>query len=94
MLQARTGDLSVLRELLTYVWPANRPDLRCRVVFALTALVIAKVITLAVPIAYKTVVDVLTGEVSPGAVAGLSAFGLAAIPAVLIVACGRSIAYF
>ena len=88
MLQARTGDLSVLRELLPYVWPANRPDLRWRVVFALTALVIAKVITLAVPIAYKTVVDVLTGEVSPGAVAGLSAFGLAAIPAVLIVAYG------
>jgi len=58
------------------------------VVLALTALVIAKVITLAVPIAYKTVVDVLTGEVSPGAVAGLSAFGLAAIPAVLIVAYG------
>ena len=88
MLQARTGDLSVLRELLPYVWPANRPDLRWRVVLALTALVIAKVITLAVPIAYKTVVDVLTGEVSPGAVAGLSAFGLAAIPAVLIVAYG------
>ena len=88
MLQARTGDLSVLRELLPYVWPANRPDLRWRVVLALTALVIAKVITLAVPIAYKTVVDVLTGEASPGAVAGLSAFGLAAIPAVLIVAYG------
>ena len=88
MLQARTGDLSVLRELLPYVWPANRPDLRWRVVLALTALVIAKVITLAVPIAYKTVVDVLTGEASPGAVAGLSALGLAAIPAVLIVAYG------
>ncbi|MBC8021321.1 MAG: ABC transporter ATP-binding protein/permease [Methyloceanibacter sp.] len=88
VLQARTGDLSVLRELLPYVWPANRPVLRWRVVLALTALVIAKVITLAVPIAYKTVVDVLTGEVSPGAVAGLSAFGLAAIPAVLIVAYG------
>jgi ATP-binding cassette subfamily B protein len=88
VLQARTGHLGVLRELLPYVWPANRPDLRLRVVFALAALVVAKIITLAVPIAYKTVIDLLTGEASPGEFAGLSALGLAAIPAVLIVAYG------
>ena len=88
MLQARTGHLGVLRELLPYVWPANRPDLRLRVVFALAALVVAKIITLAVPIAYKTVIDLLTGEASPGEFAGLSALGLAAIPAVLIIAYG------
>src|SRR3989304_2585024 len=88
VLQARTGDLSVLRELLPYVWPADRPDLRWRVVLALTALVIPKVLPLAVPIAYKTVVDILPGEVTPSTVAGLSAFGLAAIPAVLIIAYG------
>ena len=88
VLRARTGHLSVLRELLPYVWPANRPDLRMRVVFALAALVVAKVITLAVPIAYKTIVDLLTGEASAGEVAGLSALGLAAVPAMLIVAYG------
>ncbi len=57
-------------------------------VFALAALVVAKVITLAVPIAYKTVVDLLTGEASAGEIAGLSALGLAAVPAMLIVAYG------
>ena len=88
MLQARTGHLSVLRELLPYVWPADRPDLRWRVVFALAALVVAKAITLAVPIAYKTIVDLLTGEASAGEVAGLSALGFAAVPAMLIVAYG------
>jgi ATP-binding cassette, subfamily B, heavy metal transporter len=88
VLQARTGHLGVLRELLPYVWPANRPDLRLRVVFALAALVVAKVITLAVPIAYKTVIDLLTGEASAGEIAGLSALGLAAVPAMLIVAYG------
>src|SRR5215207_3650886 len=88
VLQARTGQLSVLRELLPYVWPANRPDLRLRVVFALAALVVAKAITLTVPIAYKTVVDLLTGEASAGEIAGLSARGLAAIPATLIIAYG------
>jgi ABC-type transport system involved in Fe-S cluster assembly fused permease/ATPase subunit len=88
VLQARTGQLSVLRELLPYVWPADRPDLRLRVVFALAALVVAKAITLVVPIAYKTVVDLLTGEASAGEIAGLSALGLAAIPATLIIAYG------
>ena len=88
VLRARTGDLGVLRELLPYVWPAGRPDLRLRVVFAMGALVIAKAVTLTVPIAYKAVVDLLTGEATVGEVAGLSALGLAAIPATLIVAYG------
>ena len=38
VLQARSGHFAVLRELLPYVWPADRPDLRWRVVFALLAL--------------------------------------------------------
>jgi ATP-binding cassette subfamily B protein len=88
VLRARTGQWSVLRELLPYVWPANRPDLRLRVVFALAALVVAKAVTLAVPIAYKAVVDLLTGEASAGEVAALSALGLAAVPAFLIIAYG------
>jgi ATP-binding cassette, subfamily B, heavy metal transporter len=88
VLQARTGHWRVLRELLPYIWPANRPDLRARVMFALAALVVAKVITLAVPIAYKTVVDVLTGSASGASVAGVSFFGLAAVPAMLIIAYG------
>ena len=40
VLQARTGHITVLRELLPYIWPANRPDLRLRVIFALGALVV------------------------------------------------------
>ena len=88
VLRARTGDLGVLRELLPYVWPAGRPDLRMRVVFAMAALVLAKAVTLTVPIAYKAVVDLLTGEATGGEIAGLSALGLAAIPATLIVAYG------
>ncbi|HYJ58477.1 MAG TPA: ABC transporter ATP-binding protein/permease [Methyloceanibacter sp.] len=88
VLQARTGQLSVLRELLPYAWPANRPDLRFRVVIALGALILAKAVTLAVPIAYKAVIDILAGETTPGEAATLSAFGLAAVPAMLIVAYG------
>jgi ABC-type transport system involved in Fe-S cluster assembly fused permease/ATPase subunit len=88
VLEARSGHFAVLRELLPYVWPADRPDLRWRVVFALLALVAAKAITLAVPIAYKQVVDWLTGHASGAGVANGSAIGLAALPAMLIIAYG------
>ncbi len=88
VLQARSGHFAVLRELLPYVWPADRPSLRWRVVFALLALVAAKAITLAVPIAYKQVVDWLTGHASGAGVANGSAIGLAALPATLIIAYG------
>ena len=88
VLRARSGHFAVLRELLPYVWPADRPDLRWRVVFALLALVAAKAITLAVPIAYRQVVDWLTGHASGAGVANVSAIGLAALPAMLIIAYG------
>jgi ABC-type transport system involved in Fe-S cluster assembly fused permease/ATPase subunit len=87
VLQARTGQLAVLRELLPYVWPADRPDLRFRVVMALGALVVAKAITLLVPIAYKQIVDLLTGH-GASAVPPVSALGLAMVPAMLIIAYG------
>ena len=83
---ARTGHLTVLRELAPYIWPAGRPDLRMRVVFALIALIIAKAITLLVPIAYKAVVDLLTGEATGKRDHARS--GLAASPVFLIVAYG------
>ncbi|MGB3021377.1 MAG: ABC transporter ATP-binding protein/permease, partial [Methyloceanibacter sp.] len=85
LMQARTGQLTVLRELLPYIWPADRPDLRRRVVFALVALVIAKLITLGVPIAYKMVVDLLTGEASGKEIATI---GIAVTPVFLIIAYG------
>jgi ABC-type transport system involved in Fe-S cluster assembly fused permease/ATPase subunit len=85
LMAARTGHVTVLRELLPYIWPANRPDLRWRVVYALMALVVAKVITLGVPIAYKSVVDLLTGEATGKEI---TAIGFAASPAFLIIAYG------
>jgi ABC-type transport system involved in Fe-S cluster assembly fused permease/ATPase subunit len=85
LMAARTGHLTVLRELAPYIWPAGRPDLRVRVVMALVALIIAKAITLMVPIAYKAVVDLLTDEATGKQI---TAVGLAASPVFLIVAYG------
>jgi ATP-binding cassette subfamily B protein len=56
-----------------------------RVVWALLALIVAKAITLTVPIAYKAIVDLLTGEASG---AELTTLGLAASPIFLIIAYG------
>jgi ATP-binding cassette subfamily B protein len=85
VLRARPGHIGVLRELLPYVWPPGRPDLRLRVLLALAALVLAKGVTLAVPIFYKEVVDLLTGDAT-GREA--TAIGLAASPIFLIIAYG------
>jgi ATP-binding cassette, subfamily B, heavy metal transporter len=85
LMAARTGHLTVLRELAPYIWPAGRSDLRMRVVMALVALIIAKAITLMVPIAYKAVVDLLTAAATGKEI---TAVGLAASPVFLIVAYG------
>ena len=57
---ARADHASVFWGLLPFVWPNNRPDLRVRVVLAFSVLVLAKLVTVAVPIFYKDATDRLT----------------------------------
>ncbi len=87
LLNARTGHFEVLRGLLPYVWPKGRPDLRLRVVLAFLALIVAKAITVSVPIAYKSAVDWLTGDAS-GASALSQPLTLTLVPIFLILAYG------
>lgn len=82
----RSDHWAVLRKLAPYVWPAGRPDLRVRVVLALVALIAAKVVTVATPIAYKAAVDALTGSAS--GTEGVPATALTLIPIALIIAYG------
>ena len=42
------------------VWPQGRPDLRWKVVYAFAILVVAKLVTVAVPIFFKQATDALT----------------------------------
>ena len=49
--------LLTLRNMWPYIWPAERPDLKQRVVFATLLLVFAKVATLAVPFTFKWATD-------------------------------------
>ena len=71
------------KRFLPFIWPADRPDLKFRVVAALCALFIAKIIVVVIPFAYKGAVDALTGlgtVVTPAQ--------LAFIPMILVVAYG------
>ncbi|MBI4724663.1 MAG: metal ABC transporter permease, partial [Rhodomicrobium sp.] len=81
--------VAILKHLLPFIWPKGRPDLRLRLVLAACALVTAKAVTIAMPLAYKTAVDALT-EISKGAGANGQAVQAAAIPLALILAYGAA----
>jgi len=87
-LTARAGHFHVLRGLLPFVWLKGRPDLKLRVVLAFLALIAAKVVTVAIPLAYKAIVDWLTGAASGPAGPEVTPLTLAIIPIFLIIAYG------
>jgi ABC-type transport system involved in Fe-S cluster assembly, permease and ATPase components len=72
---------ATVRNLWPYMWPADRPDLRLRVVLAIAALLASKVATTLVPFAYKGVIDSLDGGTPDSALI----LGLA-VPIVLVIA--------
>jgi len=75
--------LSTVRNLWSYMWPKDRPDLQVRVILAIAALLASKAATTFVPFAYKGIVDSLDGTTPESALF----LGLA-IPIVLVVAYG------
>jgi len=75
--------LSTVKNLWTYMWPQDRPDLRLRVVLAIGALLVSKVATTLIPFAYKGIIDSLDGSTPNNAMV----MGLA-VPIVLVIAYG------
>ena len=75
--------LSTIRNLWTYMWPADRPDLRMRAMLAVGALLLAKAASTLVPFSYKGIIDAL-GASGPDTalLLGLS------IPIILVIAYG------
>ena len=69
MLAVDGDQWSILRDMLPYLWPAGHPGLKARVVFALVALILSKVITVATPYAFKYATDALTGKADPATIA-------------------------
>lgn len=60
---AADGDQwSILRDMLPYLWPAGHPGLKARVLLAMLALVLSKIVTVTTPYAFKYATDALTGK--------------------------------
>lgn len=72
--EERRAGLQVIRSVLPYLWPEGNPWLRARVVVALMALALAKIVAVFTPILYKGAVDALAGEGVP--ILALGAVGL------------------
>ena len=75
-LASRADHWTVVRGLLPLVWPQRRPDLRAKVVYAFAILVIAKLVTIAVPIFYKQATDALVPGTTMAQGLGLGAMAL------------------
>ena len=64
------GQWRVLRGLLPYVWPTERPDLQATVVISLVLVLLAKIVTVSMPFAFKWATDALVavagGKLPPG----------------------------
>ena len=58
---------TTLRRFLPYLWPADAPALRRRVAIAMALVIVAKIVSLAMPFAYKGAIDRMTPGMEPAA---------------------------
>ncbi|QDH35950.1 ABC transporter ATP-binding protein/permease [Porphyrobacter sp. YT40] len=61
-----------LKRFLPYLWPKDNTPLRRRIVIAMTLVLAAKAVTLALPFAYKGAVDAMSGTASEGLTVALA----------------------
>lgn len=84
LLEYKEGSqIKTMLAILPYLWPTGRNDLKLRVVAAMIALVLAKVITVATPFSFKYAVDSLTN----GGTA-VTVLSLVVVPLFLVIAYG------
>ena len=79
--QADPADWATVRRFLPYLWPAGRRDLRGRILGSAVFVVLAKIVVLALPLAYGKAIDTMAAK-------GSGAFSLA-LGLVLAYAAGR-----
>jgi ABC-type transport system involved in Fe-S cluster assembly fused permease/ATPase subunit len=62
VIAGRGALVATLANLWRYIWPSDRSDLKLRVVLAMLLLVLAKLVTIAVPFTFKWATDALAGQ--------------------------------
>jgi len=60
--KADPADWATVRRFLPYLWPAGRRDLRGRIAFSTVFVVLAKVVVLALPVAYGRALDAMASR--------------------------------
>ncbi|MBF9047071.1 ATP-binding cassette domain-containing protein [Rhodobacterales bacterium LSUCC0031] len=75
--RARRSGWRTMRKVAPYLWPADKPWVKSRVLAAMAFLLLAKLVGVGIPFTYKAAVDVLTGEgASPAWLLGMGAVGI------------------
>jgi len=89
LLGAREDHWTVFKGLLPFVWPEGRPDLRRNVVLAFCILLLAKFVTVGVPVTFKWATDTLTSLAGEQAASGPVVLTLGATMLILAYGTGR-----
>ncbi len=75
--EERARGVDVVAQVLPYIWPPGERGIKVRVVIAMAALVMAKIVAVSTPFFYKEAVDALSGDTpDSGTVFALGAVGL------------------
>ncbi|VDL90365.1 unnamed protein product [Schistocephalus solidus] len=82
----KISDVKIITKLLGYIWPADKPGIRYRVVGAFSLLLAAKLSNVAVPFVFKYGIDVLSGD-TPVLLSTLSPTSMAVTSMLLYGAC-------
>ncbi|NNE82164.1 MAG: ABC transporter ATP-binding protein/permease [Silicimonas sp.] len=74
----RKSGLRTIRKVSPYLWPSDQPWVKRRVVLAMLALFVSKLVAVGTPFFYKAAVDMLAGEgtIDPAYALGLGAVGV------------------
>ncbi|HFQ14926.1 MAG TPA: ABC transporter ATP-binding protein/permease, partial [Rhodobacteraceae bacterium] len=71
------GAMTTIRRVLPYLWPADHRWVKVRVVLAMAALILSKLVAVGTPFLYKGAVDLLSGDAPQAAwMLGAGAVGL------------------
>jgi ATP-binding cassette subfamily B protein len=80
--------MRVLKALGPYVWPSDRPDLQFTVVLSLVLMLLAKLVTVAMPFTFKWATDALVAAAGGNVPQGADLVWLAGVPVLAIVLYG------
>jgi ABC-type transport system involved in Fe-S cluster assembly fused permease/ATPase subunit len=89
-LRPTASQLRVARGLAPYVWPSDRPDLQATVVLSLALMLVAKLVTVAMPFTFKWATDALVAAAGGAVPADQTVKWLLGAPVLAIVLYGLS----